>query len=239
MNGKKQRQAERFYLFLAAIFIASLVGSNLIFQKFFFFQPLGFLASLGVEGSWVDYRFEVSVGLLPYPITFLVTDLISEIYGRRKADRVVFAGVIASLFTLGLVSIADVVPATSWSPIGDEVFHNVFGLTGVAVFASMLAYLSAQFVDIRIFHFWKRLTKGRKLWLRNNLSTIPSQFIDTLMVLGLLCSVGAIDWSLFPVLFMNGFLYKVLVALIDTPFFYLTSGLAKRHFGLRLEEELG
>jgi uncharacterized integral membrane protein (TIGR00697 family) len=230
LSKQKKLVAERLYLFLAAIFIASLVACNLIFQKFFFWRPFEFL-------GW-DYTFEISVGLIPYPITFLVTDLISEIYGRKKANRVVMSGVIASVFVLGIVAIADAVPATVWSPVSDDLFTSVFGLTGVAVFASMIAYLLAQFIDIRIFHFWKRLTHGKMLWLRNNFSTIPSQFIDTMMVLGLLCYFGAIEWNKFWVLFLNGFLYKVLAALLDTPLFYLTAGWARRYFNLDLEEEL-
>ena len=120
-----------------------------------------------------------------------------------------------------MVGIADMVPQTEWSPIGSETFHSVFGLFGPAVFASMAAYLSAQIIDIRVFHFWKRLTKGKHLWLRNNGSTIVSQLIDTSAVLILLCSSGIIEWSKFFTLFQAGFLFKVLVALADTPLFYL------------------
>ncbi len=197
------------YLVLAGIFIASLVSANLIFQKFFTWTPFGL------------YTFEMSVGILPYPITFLCTDLISELYGRKKADQVVVAGFAASIFVLLVVGIADMVPQTEWSPIGSETFHSVFGLFGPAVFASMAAYLSAQIIDIRVFHFWKRLTKGKHLWLRNNGSTIVSQLIDTSAVLILLCSSGVIEWSKFFTLFQAGFLFKVLVALADTPLFYL------------------
>jgi len=145
-------QANNLYLILAGIFIASLVSCNLIFQKFF--QIDIWLPFVG------DYTFAQSVGLLPYPITFLVTDIISEIYGRRKANQVVTAGLIASLFMLIVVTTADYVSATSWSPVDDATFNNVFGLSGAAVFASMMAYLFAQYIDIRLFHFWKQLTKG-------------------------------------------------------------------------------
>ena len=90
----------------------------------------------------------------------------------------------------------------------------------MAVFASMVAYLSAQFIDVRIFHFWKKLTKGKHLWLRNNGSTIVSQLVDTAAVLILLCSAGVIGWDKFWLLLENGFLFKVIVALIDTPIIY-------------------
>ena len=232
---------DRIYLLLGGIFIASLISSNLIFQKFFFWTPFAFLANSD-SGNWLswlsEYTFELSVGILPYPITFLVTDIISEIYGREKANRVVMVGFISSIFIMGVVMVGDMVSATQWSPVDDSVFHRVFGLFGPAVFASMTAYITAQFIDIRIFHFWKRKTNNRHLWLRNNGSTIFSQLIDTLSVLFLLCSFGVIDWVRFYPLLLNGFLFKVLVALIDTPFFYLFSHLLRKYFGLKLGEEL-
>ena len=232
---------DRIYLLLGGIFIASLISSNLIFQKFFFWTPFAFLANSD-SGNWLswlsEYTFELSVGILPYPITFLVTDIISEIYGREKANRVVMVWFISSIFIMGVVMVGDMVSATQWSPVDDSVFHRVFGLFGPAVFASMTAYITAQFIDIRIFHFWKRKTNNRHLWLRNNGSTIFSQLIDTLSVLFLLCSFGVIDWVRFYPLLLNGFLFKVFVALIDTPFFYLFSHLLRKCFGLKLGEEL-
>lgn len=223
---KIKEEANLLFLILAAIFIASLVACNLIFQKFFFWNPLGL------------YAFELSVGILPYPITFLVTDIISEIYGSKRANQVVTAGLIASVFVLGVVSISMNVPATAWSPVDNATFHKVFGLTGVSVAASMLAYLLAQYIDIRIFHFWKNLTKGKHLWLRNNGSTIVSQFVDTAAVLILLCATGAIEWSKFWSLLQNGFLFKVIIALCDTPFFYLATYLLQKRFNLKPGEEL-
>ncbi|MFQ6611217.1 MAG: queuosine precursor transporter, partial [Fidelibacterota bacterium] len=125
-----------------------------------------------------------------------------------------------------------------WSPVGNEVFHKVFGLFGPAVFASMMAYLTAQFIDIRIFHFWKRLTNGRHLWLRNNGSTIFSQLVDTSAVILLLCTFGVIDWSKFASLLANGFLFKVIVAMLDTPLFYICAFALRKHFRLEIGEEL-
>jgi uncharacterized integral membrane protein (TIGR00697 family) len=205
----------RLYLIFAGIFIASLISANLIFQKFFVWSPFGL------------YTFEISVGILPYPVTFLVTDLVSELYGKKKADQIVISGLIASIFIMIVILVADFVSATSWSPVSGAEFHKVFGLFGPAVFASMIAYLTAQFIDIRIFHFWKRLTKGKHLWLRNNGSTIVSQFVDTTTVLALLCTAGVIEWSRFWLLLQNGFLFKVIVAMFDTPFFYLGTALLK------------
>src|SRR5690606_3021668 len=130
-----------------------------------------------------------------YPIIFLITDLLSEIYGKQRANQVVVAGIFASFFSLLIVFVSNAVPATSWSPVNDGLFSTVFGNTAIAVGASMLAYLFAQFIDIQIYHFWKRVTKGKHLWLRNNFSTFTSQFIDTLTVLVLLCSFEIIAWD--------------------------------------------
>src|SRR5210317_2306312 len=103
MAAEPIEHARKIYLYLAALFITSLVVSNLIFQKFFYWYPF--------DGTVLGSRlFELSVGILPYPITFLITDLISEIYGKRAANRVVTAGIFASFFSMGILLLADLAP---------------------------------------------------------------------------------------------------------------------------------
>ncbi len=223
---KNKNLAQNIYLILAALFISSLVVSNLIFQKFFYWEPLGL------------YRFEISVGILPYPITFLITDILSEIYGKKKANQVVIAGIFASLFSMIIILVADFTPAIVSSPINNTTFHEVFGLSPLAVLASMLAYLFAQFIDIKVFHFWKKLTKGKHLWLRNNFSTFFSQFIDTFTVVFLLCSFGVLPWNIFNSLLISGFLFKVIIAALDTPILYGIVYLFRRKFNLKPGEEI-
>ncbi|WP_299891659.1 queuosine precursor transporter [uncultured Lacinutrix sp.] len=231
MTLKNKLLAQRIYLFLGALFITSLVVSNLIFQKFFYWHPI----DVEIFGSKL---FEISVGILPYPITFLITDLISEIYGKKRANDIVIAGIFASVFSLFIILIANEAPATSWSYVNNEMFTTVFGNSVIAVFASMITYLFAQFVDIQIYHFWKRLTNGRKLWLRNNFSTWFSQFVDTFTILILLCSFGIIPWENFKGLLVSGFLFKVLIAALDTPFLYLGVYLFRKRFNLKINEEI-
>lgn len=226
ITEKRQRQARFLYLTLGGIFIALLVTCNLIFLKFIHLEPFG------------SFSIIISVGLIPYPLTFLVTDIISEIFGEKRANDVVKAGLICALLVIGLTYIADIVPAYVDSPVTDEEFHHVFGLAGVAVTASMLAYLLAQFIDIKIYHFWKRKTKGKHLWLRNNFSTFTSQIVDSLVVLLLLCSFDALAWSNFLLIFSGMIFYKILVAILDTPLLYLSVYLIKRHFGLKENEEI-
>lgn len=225
MTADRSIHAKNLFIILSGIFIAALVTSNLIFQKFFTWNPFGL------------FNFEISVGIIPYPITFLATDIISEIFGKKSANRVVMGGLFASLFTLIIVFIADVSQATEWSPIGNEIFSHVFGRTFIAVGASMAAYLLAQLIDVQLFHFWKKLTKGQHLWLRNNASTFTSQLVDTATVLLLLCTFDVIDWNLFWILLGNGFLFKILVALLDTPIIYIVLYFVRKHFKLQSPQE--
>ena len=222
MDNKKEKLAKKIYLYLAGLFITSLVVSNLIFQKFFYWYPLD------IE-IFDNKLFELSVGILPYPITFLITDLISEIYGKKKAKDVVITGIFASFFSIILLLISEAVPAVENSPISDEEFKKVFSVSTIAVFASMLAYLIAQLVDIRIYHFWKKLTKGKLLWLRNNFSTFSSQFIDSCLVIGLLCFFDILSWDLFWGLVLSAIIFKILIALIDTPFLYFFVWLLRKN----------
>lgn len=226
MKIKDLQLASSIYMILATLFITSLVVSNLIFQKFFYWNPFGL------------FQFEISVGILPYPITFLITDIISEIYGKKKANQVVVTGIFASFFSVLIVLVANYTPATEWSPINDGLYTKVFGLSPIAVMASMMAYLFAQFIDIRIFHFWKEKTKGKHLWLRNNFSTFSSQFIDTFTVVLLLTLFDVLSWDVFGSLLLSGFLFKVIVAVFDTPLLYVAVYFFRKRFNLESGEEI-
>ena len=197
---------DQFYIILAGIFIASLVTCNLIANKFVTVD-LGFKV------------FIVSAGILPYPLTFLVTDLSSELYGQRKANLVVFSGFIASMFVLLFLWLGSQFEAIPGSIVNDSTYNSVFQNAWRLIAASMVAYLFAQFVDVRIFHFWKKLTNGKHLWLRNNASTIFSQLVDTTLVIFILF-VGV--WSSKQIFsgIIDGWIFKMMIALIDTPIIY-------------------
>ncbi len=231
MNAKDKALAQKIYLYLAALFITSLVVSNLIFQKFFYWYP----ANISIFGIRL---FELSVGILPYPITFLITDLISEIYGQKRANEVVVAGIFASFFSIGILLVAGALPAIPSSPVNSETFTQVFSLSPLAVLASMMAYLIAQFIDIRVYHFWKKLTEGRHLWLRNNFSTFSSQIIDSATVILLLCAFNVLPWNLFWGLTLSSITFKVFIAAIDTPFLYLFVGMFRKRFNLSVDQEI-
>lgn len=209
---------EKVYLALAALFIASLLIANIITFKLFTVPlPLG----MRLFGQTAVV---LAAGILPYPVTFLVTDLISELYGPRRADAVVWAGFFVSLYVLLILRLGAWVP-----PFGTEahtpeqvqaLYEGVFGQSSRAIVASMIAYLVAQLFDVRAFHFWKRLTAGRHLWVRNNGSTIASQLLDTLLVITILF-YHVLPLATIVQIIVASYIFKVLFALLDTPFFYL------------------
>jgi uncharacterized integral membrane protein (TIGR00697 family) len=221
---KNQIFAERLYYVLGALFIAALITCNLIANKFISID-LGFKT------------FIISAGVLPYPITFLITDILSELYGRKRTTHVVLSGLFASVFVLLILWLGAQFPAIENSPVDDSTFNQVFQNAWRVIAASMLAYIVAQLVDVRLFHFWKGLTKGRMLWVRNNFSTIISQFIDTTLVVVVLFIGVESSATMFDYI-VDGWFFKVLCALFDTVVIYAFMAWARKFFGLRLGEEI-
>ena len=217
-------KSKKIYLYLAATFIAALVVCNLIANKFITIN-LGFKT------------FVISAGVLPYPITFLITDILSEIYGKKKTARIVWAGFGASLFVLGVLLLAQQFTAIAGSPVDDETFNKVFGNSWRVIFASMTAYLCAQLIDVRIYHFWKEKTAGKHLWLRNNFSTVFSQLVDTTLVVCVLF-LGVRSHSEIIQFIIDGWLFKILCAFIDTPLLYASTAFIRNKLDLKFGEEV-
>jgi len=224
MKTERQQSAEQMYLLLAGLFIAALIVCNLIANKFITID-LGFKT------------FIISAGVLPYPITFLITDILSEIYGRRKTNRVVIVGFAASIFVLGILWLGNQFHAIEGSPVNDEQYHTVFSNAWRVIGASMAGYLLAQLLDVRIFHFWKNLTKGNHLWLRNNGSTIVSQLVDTVLVVCVLF-IGVKPYSEIQAMIIDGWFFKALCAAADTPIFYFITWFLRKKFALSKGEEI-
>jgi uncharacterized integral membrane protein (TIGR00697 family) len=209
---------------LGALFIAALITCNLIANKFIELD-LGFKT------------FIISAGVLPYPVTFLITDILSEIYGRKKTNQIVYAGFFASMFTLFILWLGHQFPAIEGSPVQDDYYDTVFKNSWRVIGASMIAYLSAQLVDVRLFHFWKGLTKGRMLWLRNNASTVSSQLLDTLLVVSVIF-IGTPQQDNIGAMVLDGWIFKALVALTDTVFIYIVVYAFRRRFKLQRGQEI-
>lgn len=212
------RPGERVFLLLVALFVAALVTCNLIANKWVSVD-LGFLG--------FAEPFQVSAGILPYPVTFLITDILSEVYGRKRANQVVVSGFFASVFVVFILWLGDSFAAVATSPVSDGVYAQAFRNAPRVIAASMTAYLVAQLVDIRVFHFWKRKTRGRHLWLRNNASTMFSQFVDTTLVVYVLFYGNQSHGTMWGYI-VDGWLFKVMFAAADTPLAYLAIGGLRR-----------
>ena len=208
---------ERVYLLLAATFVVLLVLTNVVGVKIF--------------NAWPGTA--LTTGILTYPFTFLVTDIVSEVYGKRRADFMVVLGFLMSMVMLGIVQLATAVPPSPyWVPATDAfytdaagyqtAFRSVFALNGILVFGSMSAYLCAQLCDNYLYHTLKRLTDGRHLWLRNNGSTMVSQLVDTAIVNSILF-YGGFGWDFWlgVKVMATIYVYKLCIAACDTPLIYL------------------
>ena len=166
-NKEIAKRRERVFLILAGIFLGTLAMLNILgISRFINLFTIG------------ETTYSVAVGVLPYPVTFLCTDLISELYGKKRAQFVVWVGVILNFWVVFILWLGGVLPGSD----APEFFY-IRSLTFGAATASMIAYVTAQSTDGYMFHFWKRLTKGKHLWVRNNGSTLVSQMVDTVAVI--------------------------------------------------------
>jgi uncharacterized integral membrane protein (TIGR00697 family) len=218
----KQRR-DLAFLVLAGLFLGTMGMLNIL--------GLTRFLQLGSIGSW---PIVVAVGALPYPVTFLCTDLISELWGEQKASQLVWVGLLLNGWIVLILWLGGVLPGLAGAP--DATFFEVRRLAFGAVGASMVAYLAAQFTDVRLFHFWKRFSGGKALWLRNNGSTLVSQLVDTTAVVLISHYANHVlpvrsDAPVLPQLagfIASGYLFKAVAALVDTVPFYLLVGWLRR-----------
>jgi uncharacterized integral membrane protein (TIGR00697 family) len=221
---------ERVYLVLAGLFLGSMTMLNILGTSRF--------VDLSFEIAGVQIPMALAIGVLPYPVTFLCTDFISELYGQKRANFLVWVGLMLNAWVVVFLWVGGVLPpvstldaATGLPPTDayDFAFFRIRYLTMGAVVGSMIAYLAAQLCDVSLFHFWKRLTNGRHLWLRNNGSTLVSQFVDTFCVItithfyakGLPIDPTAAIWPQLWVFIASGYVFKLVIALGDTLPFYV------------------
>jgi len=237
---EKNHRRDALFLKLSGVFLTSLVLCYVIgttkFVTIFSLDLPSWLQALTPElvrnGS--NYTMSVPAGVVAYPFTFLATDLISELFGRKRAQMLVWVGFGMNVFMLLLMSINHWLPNSSGVSGGLDLFEGVYQFMVGNTIASMIAYLIAQSVDVRLYHFWKRLTKGKHLWLRNNASTTVSQLVDSTAIITILYLAGnlgdAIDnVGAVIILILNSYLFKFFFALFDTPLMYLGVRLLKNY----------
>lgn len=209
-------KTDKVYTALCTLFAVLIVMGNLIYQKFVFLPILPF------------YTFELSVGAILYPLTFLITDLIAEFYGKEKANFCVGLAIIMNITVALIIVFMDKLNATQWSKIDNVTFHNIFGLYSVSFLGSIIACYTSQFIDIRIYLWIRRITNGKWLWLRNNTSTSISLFIDTFIVISFMSIFGVFPINQMWILIVNSYLYKLFFTVCSTPLFYIGISIIRR-----------
>lgn len=217
---------ETVFLLLSGLFLGSLTMLNIL--------GLTRMIDMSFSIGSVNIPFTLTMGVLPYPITFLCTDFISEIYGQKRANMLVWTGLLLNIWVILIMYLGAALPGAE--NYDDSAFFKIKDLTTSSVTASMAAYLLAQFIDVKIFHYLKKLTKGKHLWLRNNASTIISQLVDSITVILIAhWSSNAFELKDRPdmidqltIIIFSGYIYKFVTALLDTiPFYYGTKFLSE------------
>ena len=212
---------------------------------------MGLSRFVDLSVAWGDYTLPlfIPLGVLPYPITFLCTDLISEFYGKKRANHLVWVGLWVNLWILFLLWIGGILPPnipldpiTHLPPLNhpDYAFSKMRLFTVGSVLGSLIAYLAAQLLDVHLYHFWKKVTHGKHLWLRNNGSTLISQFIDTVIVTSMAFYVthalpllpGKTAWNSLLTLILYSYSFKAIMALLDTIPCYCGVYFLNRYFGI-------
>ena len=210
---------QRFFVFLTAVFVAALVTGDFIGGKFF------------VLGG-----FQFSAGIIPFPLTFVLTDVVNEFYGKHGARRLTYAGLAAAVFVWAVINLALALPTSPDSPIPDAVFRGAFGTSSRLYVASLTAYMIGQLLDITIFGALRRVTGHRFIWLRATGSTVLSQMIDSFTV-SFVFLVGTRPLGFVFGNAVNNYLGKLAMAVLLTPLIYLGHAVFTRWFKLPEKDE--
>lgn len=225
---------QKLYVVCAAIFITALVVAEATASKLFTVIELPFtLSILGQEFNEVV----MTAGVIAFPVTFIITDLLNEYYGKPGIRFVTWIGMAMIIFEFGLIQVAMKVPTASISPVPGEAFDTVFGASGRIIVGSLVAYALGQLADISLFHWLRKLTEGRHLWLRATGSTFGSQFIDTFVVL-FVAFYGPLSLQTILAVTLFNYLYKFIVAIVITPVIYLAHWIMDRYLGHETAEAL-
>lgn len=195
---------------------------------------MSFFAALYVTSNILAFKLvevgplTLPLGLLAFPFLFLITDTVAEVYGQYSARRMILNGFMAMIAVLALMQLAVYIPPAGFMEgFPQDAFAAVLGATLRITGGSMVAYLISQYHDVWAFHFWRKKTGGKHLWLRNNLSTFVSQLLDSVIFITI-AFAGiypiAVLWSMI----LGQWVVKWLIALADTPLCYLLVAWAKK-----------
>jgi queuosine precursor transporter len=214
----------RLFLVLAGLFITCLVVGDIIGGKL-------------IDVPMPGWTAVITVGMIPFPVTFLLTDLLNEFYGKRAARFVTYLAFGCAVLTFVFLSIGTAIPiaglarAADWPGVTEEAFANVFSGSQRMIIASLTAYMVAQLVDIFAFHGIKRLTGGKLLWLRATGSTVISQAIDTVTI-NIIAWTGKFTFDEIVNIILSSYGVKIMIAIGLTPLIYAGHAAIERFFGL-------
>jgi len=230
-------RAEALYAALTALFCVVLVLTNIVGVKLFVLFADGRPGWMPGEGAMT-----LTSGIITYPLTFWCTDLVAEIWGQRRANIMVWLGFAMSILMLGIVRAAMALPPSDFWANADlgltasdmqTAFEVTFQFPALLLLASMTAYLVAQLIDVRLYHFWWKLTGGQHMWIRNNGSTAISQLVDTCIVNGIFLPIAfGMSWSEVGAVIGAQYICKLLLAALDTPLIYLGRAMIRKALGL-------
>lgn len=225
---------QKLFVVCTAIFLTALVVAEATASKFFTAFSLPFtITILGVEFNEVV----MTAGVLAFPITFIITDLLNEYFGKSGIRFVTWIGMTMIIFEFGLLQLAMGVPTSSISPVPGEAFDAVFGASGRIIIGSLVAFTLGQLADITLFHWLRKKTNGKHLWLRATGSTFGSQFIDTFVVLTV-AFFGQLSFGEIVAITLFNYSYKFVIAIVITPVIYGAHWVMDRYLGEELAEEL-
>jgi uncharacterized integral membrane protein (TIGR00697 family) len=211
--------SQKLFTYLCAIFVACLLIGDVIGGKIVR-TPLG----------------PISVGIIPFPVTFLLTDVVNDFYGRRGARFLTLLGFFMALLAWALLQLTTLMPVDASTYFTQVEYAKVFGGSAQLFVASMIAYLIGQFLDIHVFHFWKAITQSRHLWLRSTGSTVVSQAIDTFTINVIFGRVTAgWGWGFIGAKMGREYVIKFVVAVALTPVIYAMHGAIVRGLGIEAE----
>ncbi len=224
------------FLILGGFFLTNAMLGELIGGKLFFLGDPDLSVDLG---PFALGPFVWSVGVLPWPVVFLTTDLVNEYYGARGVRQLTLLGVGMISYAFLVLFLALGIPATSFSPVSHDAFANVFGQSLWIIVGSLTAFALSQLTDVAIFHAFRSRTGPGNLWLRATGSTVFSQLVDTVVILGIAFYLpGKITGQQFASTALSQYLYKFSVAVLLTPLIYLGHSAAERFLGRDLANEL-
>ena len=220
---------QKLYVICTAVFITALVIAEATASKLFTLFELPF--TIRILGEEFD-RVTMTAGVIAFPITFIMTDLMNEYFGKKGIQFVTLLGMAMIIFEFALLQVAMVVKTDPISAVPEEAFDAVFGATSWIILGSLVAYLVGQLADISLFHWLRNLTDGRMLWLRATGSTFGSQFLDTFIVLSIaFLPTGVMTIQTVIAVTLFNYAYKFIIAILITPVIYGVHWLMDRYLG--------